>query len=93
MVIRLSGGMKVFVKTLTGKTSTPEVEPSDIIDAGNAKIQDKEDIPAMSVAPHPMFNKMQPKFFYKYLMLDPLPSGGCDMLESCRCSRAQQTRS
>ncbi|NXJ66816.1 RL40 protein, partial [Rostratula benghalensis] len=35
--------MQIFVKTLTGKTITLEVEPSDTIE--NAKIQDKEGIP------------------------------------------------
>ncbi|XP_035831990.1 ubiquitin-like [Helianthus annuus] len=38
LVLRLRGGMQIFVKTLTGKTITLEVESSDTIDKLETKI-------------------------------------------------------
>jgi Ubiquitin family len=49
-LVRLRGGMHLFVKTLTGKTITLEVMSSDTIDNVKAKIQDNA--PVLTLRSH-----------------------------------------
>ena len=44
LVHLLHGGVQIFVKTLTGKTITLQVHPSDCVEDMKIRIQDKEDI-------------------------------------------------
>jgi hypothetical protein len=44
--LTIRGGMQVFVKTLTGKTISVDVEPDESVESLKAKIQQKEGVPA-----------------------------------------------
>jgi ubiquitin len=45
LVLRLRGGMQIFIRTLTGRPITLEVEPSDSVSTVKGKIQDNQGIP------------------------------------------------
>lgn len=44
-IVGMRGGMQVFVKTLTGKTISVDVEPDESVESLKAKIQEKEGVP------------------------------------------------
>lgn len=45
LILRLRGGMQIFVKTLTGKTINLEVERAATVESIKEKIKDVEGIP------------------------------------------------
>ena len=43
--MRLRGGMEIYIETLTGKTTTLDVEPDDTIENIKEKYYDKKGLP------------------------------------------------
>ena len=68
LVLRLRGGMQIFVKTLTGKTITLEVEPSDSIENVKAKIQ-------VTLLFIQIFLSIWPRGIKTYVLISPIFKG------------------
>ena len=68
LVLRLRGGMQIFVKTLTGKTITLEVEPSDSIENVKAKIQ-------VTLLFIQIFLSICPRGIKTYVLISPIFKG------------------
>uniref|UniRef100_A0AAG5CYA3 Ubiquitin-like domain-containing protein n=1 Tax=Anopheles atroparvus TaxID=41427 RepID=A0AAG5CYA3_ANOAO len=45
LVLRLKGGMQIFVKMLTGKTIAVDTEPEDTVESVKKQIDEREEIP------------------------------------------------
>ena len=59
-LLKIKGGMQVFVKTLTGKTISVECEPDESIESLKAKINEKEG---------KIVFKIYLSFLYKYMYI------------------------
>merc|ERR1712137_1304373 len=88
LVLRLRGGMQIFVKTLTGKTITLEVEPSDTIENVKAKIQTRKvSLPiSRDSSSLESSSRMEEPFLTTTSRRSPPSTWSSDLEEVCRSS-------
>merc|ERR1712096_573072 len=88
LVLRLRGGMQIFVKTLTGKTITLEVEPSDSIENVRPRSKTRRESPQTSSVSSLLENssRMEEPFLTTTSRKNPPFTWSSGFVEVCRSS-------
>merc|ERR1712224_447514 len=88
LVLRLRGGMQIFVKTLTGKTITLDVEASDTIDNVMPRSKTKREFHQISSASSSQASSSRTVVRCRTTISrkSPLFTWSCVCVEACRSS-------